>query len=227
MIIMKKFLFPVFLAAVMASGCNQGLKSLRNKIRWLRKLRSTPTRTEYGIYTTKVGRQLTIAPTYRYVENAVYSWRLQTTGRIISTEPTLEYTFASVNETDEAGYYLTLEVTNRNGTSTEELLVQVLELTPPTIRIDEQVEVVRKHEYEFTPDVQAKDISEFEWTLRAAGRSRGPYRGNGTDVRILCRGVGPLRIDALDEKRGRFGPENSRYRGRKRPCDFGNGRTHR
>ena len=184
MIIMKKFLFPVFLAAVMASGCNKDeVVTQQNPMAPQITLDSDPD--EYGIYTTKVGRQLTIAPTYRYVENAVYSWRLQTTGRIISTEPTLEYTFASVNETDEAGYYLTLEVTNRNGTSTEELLVQVLELTPPTIRIDEQVEVVRKHEYEFTPDVQAKDISEFEWTLRAEGEAEAHIVGTAPTY-VFC-----------------------------------------
>lgn len=184
MIIMKKFLFPVFLAAVMASGCNKDeVVTQQNPMAPQITLDSDPD--EYGIYTTKVGRQLTIALTYRYVENAVYSWRLQTTGRIISTEPTLEYTFASVNETDEAGYYLTLEVTNRNGTSTEELLVQVLELTPPTIRIDEQVEVVRKHEYEFTPDVQAKDISEFEWTLRAEGEAEAHIVGTAPTY-VFC-----------------------------------------
>lgn len=122
---------------------------------------------ETGIYSTKIGRELTIAPTYEFTENAVYSWRLEKTGRIISTEPNLTYTFDRINEEDEAGYYITLEVSNRNGTSTEEILVEVLELLPPTIDMDTQVEVVRKRQYEFAPSVRAAETSTFEWSLRA------------------------------------------------------------
>lgn len=34
-----------------------------------------------GVYTAKVGREFTIAPTYEYVDRAVYAWKLEKTGR--------------------------------------------------------------------------------------------------------------------------------------------------
>lgn len=32
-----------------------------------------------GVYTAKVGREFTIAPTYEYVDRAVYAWKLEKT----------------------------------------------------------------------------------------------------------------------------------------------------
>ena len=49
-----------------------------------------------GVYTAKVGREFTIAPTYEYVDRAVYAWKLEKTGRIISTEPVLTYVIDEV-----------------------------------------------------------------------------------------------------------------------------------
>ena len=36
-----------------------------------------------AIYTVKVGREFTIAPDYRYVDRAVYAWKLESTGKIV------------------------------------------------------------------------------------------------------------------------------------------------
>lgn len=82
---------------------------------------------ETGIYTVKVGRALTIAPTVRYAENALFSWTSD--GKLLSTEPMLTYTW------DEAAeVYVTFTVQNENGKAEEELKVEVLEMAPPVIR---------------------------------------------------------------------------------------------
>lgn len=43
--------------------------------------------TDPAVYPVKVGREFTITPSYQFVDRAVYSWKLEETGKIISTEP--------------------------------------------------------------------------------------------------------------------------------------------
>ena len=50
---------------------------------------------EDGIYAVKIGRELVIAPTYRYADHALFAWTIE--GKLISTDPTLKYTW------DESG----------------------------------------------------------------------------------------------------------------------------
>ena len=66
--------------------------------------------TDPAVYPVKVGREFTITPSYQFVDRAVYSWKLEETGKIISTEPQLTYRFDSGNEISEGvnGYYLAL-----------------------------------------------------------------------------------------------------------------------
>ena len=45
--------------------------------------------TDPAVYPVKVGREYTITPSYQFVDRAVYSWKLEETGKIISTEPQL------------------------------------------------------------------------------------------------------------------------------------------
>lgn len=73
--------------------------------------------TDPAVYPVKVGREFTITPSYQFVDRAVYSWKLEETGKIISTEPQLTYRFDSGNEISEGvnGYYIDLEVTTPNG----------------------------------------------------------------------------------------------------------------
>ena len=61
-----------------------------------------------GVYTAKVGREFTIAPTYEYVDRAVYAWKLEKTGRIISTEPVLTYVIDEVEGEEKEDYYCLL-----------------------------------------------------------------------------------------------------------------------
>ena len=83
--------------------------------------------TDPAVYPVKVGREFTITPSYQFVDRAVYSWKLEETGKIISTEPQLTYRFDSGNEISEGvnGYYIDLEVTTPNGTTVETVLVEV------------------------------------------------------------------------------------------------------
>lgn len=83
---------------------------------------------ETGIYTIKVGRELTIAPTYKYANNALYAWTVD--GKLLSSESILKYTW-----NQEQHLYIKLRVDTPEGYAEEELKVEVLELTPPTISI--------------------------------------------------------------------------------------------
>lgn len=84
-----------------------------------------------GIYEAKVGRQITISP---HVSNAgpdaEYYWCDENDGSIISRERILVKTFDTVGD-----IYLTFRVAASNGTAEEEILVKVLELTPPAITL--------------------------------------------------------------------------------------------
>lgn len=83
---------------------------------------------EDGIYAVKIGRELVIAPTYQYADHALFAWTIE--GKLISTDPTLKYTW------DESGeVYITLRVDNENGHAEEEVKVEVRDLLPPAINL--------------------------------------------------------------------------------------------
>lgn len=127
-----------------------------------------------GVFTTKVGREVVISPIYKNVDGATYAWRLDKTGVVISTESVLRYTFESINADDDAGYYITLEVTNGYGTTKEEVLVEVLELVPPTISfalMDNTMEAERGVQYLLTPDVRNSTEAKYKWSLRTPSQS--------------------------------------------------------
>ena len=96
-----------------------------------------------GVYIAKVGREFTIAPTYEYVDRAVYAWKLEKTGRIISTEPVLTYVIDEVEGEEKEDYYIELEVTTPQGTTREQTRVEVYRILPPVIVLSEGAEVVR------------------------------------------------------------------------------------
>lgn len=139
--------------------------------------------TDPAVYPVKVGREFTITPSYQFVDRAVYSWKLEETGKIISTEPQLTYRFDSGNEISEGvnGYYIDLEVTTPNGTTVETVLVEVQELLPPLISFPMQtdgLEVVKGRKYEFAPTVQSAENSTFLWTLRRPGAAEAEPVGD-------------------------------------------------
>ncbi|MBO5830171.1 MAG: cell surface protein [Alistipes sp.] len=81
-----------------------------------------------GIYTTKQGREITIAPNYESAAGATYSWTME--GRLIGNEPSLTFMREECGE-----YYIVLSVTTDSGSDSEEIRVDVLELETPTISI--------------------------------------------------------------------------------------------
>lgn len=116
---------------------------------------------ETGIYTIKVGRELTIEPTYKYADNALYTWTID--GKLISSDPVLKYTWEQEQE-----LYIKLRVDTKNGYAEEELKVEVLELTPPVISLvipSKGLKVMQNTDYIIAPDIQNEDLEGFciEW----------------------------------------------------------------
>ena len=114
-----------------------------------------------GIYSVKVGRELTIAPLYRNAEGAVYAWTAE--GRLLSSEPVLRYTWEQEQE-----IYLKLRVDTAEGYAEEELKVEVAELTPPVISLvipSRGLKVMAGTDYVFAPDIRHDDLDDFriEW----------------------------------------------------------------
>lgn len=79
-------------------------------------------------YSVKAGRQITIAPEYENVEDAVFAWKLD--GNIISTEPSLTFSSAETGV-----YYIELCVANGCGTAYSEVQISVVELAVPQISL--------------------------------------------------------------------------------------------
>ena len=83
---------------------------------------------ETGIYTVKHGREIVIAPTYEYAENATYSWTMD--GEVICTSPSLSFMQEKAGE-----YFINITVTTEFGSDEEEIRVDVVELEIPTVSI--------------------------------------------------------------------------------------------
>lgn len=114
-----------------------------------------------SIYTVKAGREIEIRPTYRNAEEATFAWR--SGNEVLGTGPTLK--FAS----EQSGrYYITLTVTNRGGSDEEELRIDVLDPTPPTISLpgaDKGFTVLLGSELSLNPQVASALETAFRWTL--------------------------------------------------------------
>ncbi|MBP1612596.1 MAG: cell surface protein [Bacteroidetes bacterium] len=125
------------------------------------KIAQTPVITldsETGVYTTKIGKHLTITPSVEYAENAIYSWIID--GKLVSTEPTYSATW-----TTEGNVYITFRVETLSGTAEEELRVDVSNLAPPVISLllpSRGLKVVSGTNYIFTPDIQNQDEDDFQ-----------------------------------------------------------------
>lgn len=116
---------------------------------------------ETGIYTIKTGRELTITPTYQYADDALFAWTID--GKLVSTQPVFKYTWDK-----DCEVYVNLRVDNAHGSASEELKVEVMELTPPVISLvipSQGLKIVQNTDYTFTPDIQNADLDKFsiEW----------------------------------------------------------------
>lgn len=81
-----------------------------------------------GIYTTKQGREIVIAPNYESAEGATYSWKID--GRLVGNESSLRFMREDVGE-----YYILLTVTTKDGSDSEEIRVDVVALEIPMVSI--------------------------------------------------------------------------------------------
>lgn len=160
-----------------------------------------------GVYTAKVGREFTIAPTYEYVDRAVYAWKLEKTGRIISTEPVLTYVIDEVEGEEKEDYYIELEVTTPQGTTREQTRVEVYRILPPVIVLSEGAEVVRGHVYEISPDVRWGEKATYRWTMRRPGAAEAEEVGREQTYEFCEQALGEYELrlraeneDGADEK---------------------------
>ena len=123
-----------------------------------------------GVYTVKVGEELTIAPTYTNVDDkTVYSW--SSNGVVVSTASS--YTFTP----QESGeIFISLEVANVYGVATEEMRVDVTQLQIPTVTIaaSEQMSLAVGSTYHFRASVKHSNLpTTVVWLLNGEQVSEG------------------------------------------------------
>lgn len=116
---------------------------------------------EDGIYTVKIGRELTIAPDVEYADDAIYTWIEN--GKIIGRTSELTVSYDEPQE-----LYVIFRVETLGGSAQEEIKIEVLEKTPPVISLalpSQGLKVLQNTEYIFTPDIQHSDEPGFkiEW----------------------------------------------------------------
>jgi len=83
---------------------------------------------ESGIYTTKIGKPITISPTYENVENATFAWKIE--DKIVGKEKSFTY-----QSDKESEVFVSLEVTNSAGSDYAEMKINVAALLIPSISL--------------------------------------------------------------------------------------------
>lgn len=186
---MIKQLAPFFLCLLLFVSCNKDeLVTADSEQAPIIELDS-----ENGIYSVKIGRELTISPSYKYADNALFAWTID--GKLVSTEPTLIYSW------DKPGdVYVTLRVDNANGYAEEELKVEVLDLLPPAINLyipAKGLKVQKETELVLAPDIKNSELADFkiEWLRNGAVVStENTYKFKETQL-----GSYPITIKASNE----------------------------
>lgn len=118
---------------------------------------------ETGIYTVAAGEELTISPFYKNVEGASFKWTLD--GRILALTPDFTYTWAEPGE-----YFVSITVTTKAGTTSEEVAVNVIKPAIPAISFpisNDRLQLAVGTEYLFAPELIniGEAQSEIVWTL--------------------------------------------------------------
>lgn len=114
-----------------------------------------------GVYTVKVGREVTVAPVVRYADGAVYAWEVD--GRLAGSGPTFSATFER-----EGTYYVTFRVETPAGHAEAELRIDVVALAPPVISFAAPasgLDLAANVEYRFEPEILNGEEAVFEWSL--------------------------------------------------------------
>ena len=115
-------------------------------------------------YTVKVGRTITVTPTYEHADKASFEWKEG--GKVISTSPSLSY---SSNETGEK--FISLTATNSAGSARKEIKISVVELIIPVISYyvpSEGITIPTGESYKFTPTVENSTGATYEWTVNGS-----------------------------------------------------------
>ena len=105
----------------------------------------------------KTGHELTISPEFKNIDGADITWTLD--GNIVCRS-----TIWTATWPDEGNYYVTISASNRAGTASEEIRVDVMPLTPPVIsmRLPEGgLKVKASSDYLLAPDIQHSDSEGF------------------------------------------------------------------
>lgn len=121
-----------------------------------------------GIYTVKVGKEITITPTVENDTDAVYTWKAN--GKILGTKKELTYTWETSGQV-----YVTYTVFNDYGSDQKEIRVDVAELVPPTIALgvpQDGFVILVGQELALTPEVDNRDEATYTWTVDGKEVSR-------------------------------------------------------
>lgn len=115
-----------------------------------------------GVYTLKVGQQLTIAPQFSNVDSdTVFSWSID--GVVVCRQA--QYTFIA----DSAGeVYITIEVANSFGSDSEQIRIDIAALEVPTITIaaSAHMSLAVGSTYHFRASIKGVSIpTEVVWSL--------------------------------------------------------------
>ena len=113
-------------------------------------------------FTVKTDRNLMIQPTVENAdENAVYSWTLD--NKVIGMEKDLIF------KKKEAGiYFITFKVITKQGVDTKEIKVEVSELIPPIINLQETGDgfiLETGEEFIFKPEIENKEGLKLSWII--------------------------------------------------------------
>lgn len=158
---MKKLSYTLFAALLLLGACN-----MDGQIEEELPMKPEIVLDNDGVYNVKVGREVVIAPQYRYAEGAGYVWSIG--GRIVGEEPSLRFTAGSAGRT-----FIALEVSTRYGTAREELRVDAAELALPSITLPGAADgfsVVAGMSLELTPSVAETGLeTTFGWSMRRPG----------------------------------------------------------
>lgn len=163
-----KHIIPIFACLTLVSACNED-NDIVDDSEYAPKIILD---NEDGVYTVKVGGTLTISPEYENSENTEIVWTMDDAVVCRDRSWTSQW-----NELGE--FYVTITASNRYGKASEDIRVDVLELTPPVISLalpEGGLKVTAGTDYIFMPDIQHSDGPEFKIEWYVNGKLEGNER---------------------------------------------------